>query len=338
MKFFERLYPVIFVGLEVSKAVATESLLLFCKDRQLPFPNALVTLFPEVLKAMISLFFLGRIPTLRYAYLFIAHSMLFFLNNALYILLLKYTSASTIQFWTHVKLPITALMHSWIIKSQRKIGPWISLFMIFIGVILTQLDSKFEIGSSLVLFVCGLLALNSATAAIYNELLLKSLNMSFWEQQSWISCLGTLWNSLYFILELESVENYQPLYSPYKAYFLANTFTVVTLGAYVGIIVGFLVKKFDTVIKLQSSAISTVVIGILSSLLFSKPINNPVMFFIGSLLIISFTTVYAKLSVQKSENQEYSNKNEMPKIRFMLGMIIILLVIGFITLFSIYSG
>ena len=205
------LLALVFIVLEVSKALSSESLLLFCRDRKLPFPNALVTLLPEICKTISCLLILGRTPKSDYAFLFIAHSMLFFLNNSLYIVLLQYTGSSTIQFWTHLKLPITALMHHFIIKPQSRIGPWLSLLMIFIGVILTQMDDKLEIGSVMVFYVCVLLALNSATASIYNELLLKSLNLSFWDQQAWIAGLGTLWNSIYFFLELESISKYQSL-------------------------------------------------------------------------------------------------------------------------------
>lgn len=319
--------PILFVALEASKALTFEFLLQLCPNRKLPYPNALLTLFPEIIKSSVALFYLRRLPSLGYVHYFIAHSILYFLNNALYILLLKYTSSSTIQFWTLIKLPITAILHSLFINTQRKVRPWIYLFMIFIGVVLTQLNSNLEIESFFVLFVCILLAINSSTAAIYNELLLKSLDASFWEQQCWVYFLGTLWNSCYLLMELE-VNQPRALYS---SYIIATSVFVVFISAYAGIVVGFLVKKFDNVIKLQSSAVSTVFIGILSSCLFSKSLNNSFLFFLGSTLIISFTCMYAQL---QRNNIKYSNinENQSSNIRIMLGMILLLLVVGFFTM------
>jgi hypothetical protein len=346
-------YPILFVALEVSKALATESLLLFCQDKRLPFPKALVTLLPEIGKAIICLIFLAKLPSLQYCHLFIAHSMLFFLNNSIYINLLQYSEASTIQFWAHIRLPVTAFMHHIFIRKQTKAAPWLSLMMIFIGVVLTQIDDNLKVGSMMVFSVCLLLAVNSATAAIYNELLLKSLNLSIWEQQAWISMLGIVWNAVYLFIELGTVTEYKPLIQlSDKNLFLLNLLFVIALACIVGIIVGFLVKKFDNIVKLVSSAISTVLIGFLSSFFYPDRVNNSRYFEIGATFIVLFTGIYAKLTSVKSfgksfkyqevpgnENQEtlpFSGSKDSKKIRFMLFMIVILLIIGWITFYLIY--
>ena len=336
-------YPAIFVALEVSKALASESVLFFCQDRQLPFPKSIVTLVPEIGKAIICLLFLAKIPKLKYAYLFIAHSMLFFLNNSLYVILLQYSSSSTIQFWTHVKLPITAFMHHLFIKKQTDRKPWLSLMMIFLGVVLTQLDDNLEIGSTMVLFVCILLAINSATAAIYNELLLKSLNLPFWEQQAWVAILSVLWNSIYLVIEVGSISYYNPLsHASDNTMFLLNLSSVVALATVIGLVTGFLVKKFDNIIKLVSSAISTILIGIFSSLLFPNRVTASPYFAFGSSLIVVFTAVFAKSTSVKATTsyqpfgEDAANISDDSNIRKMLGMIIALLAIGWITFYSLY--
>lgn len=247
-----RALPVLLVLLEVVRALAVELMYASSTHRSAPISSSLLVLISEALKLLVSLAFVaattGRIEW-RYSPYFVGHSLLYFINNTLYYQAFTFSSSDSIHFLLHLKLPFIALLHHLWIRRQPLLLPWMDICLLFIGVLATQISDDLNLGNTITWVLCLIISANSGIASIFNEKLLKSLNMSFWEQQSCIYLLGVLFSLLSY-----ASSTLQQQYSgsssqkpPLAEWTASNTMYVVIIviaTTFTGLLTGALRKLF----------------------------------------------------------------------------------------------
>jgi hypothetical protein len=154
---------------------------------------------------------------------FVPSALLYFVNNGLYYWILGESSAGVLSLFLHLKIPTTLVVHHFLVKRQDRARAWWAVFVVFVGIGLTQVHSEslfaggFPSASALtpsasttaegggggeedgrtssllrVMGVALLICVNSALASVMNEWVLKNVDMPFWDQQLRMYGLGVL--------------------------------------------------------------------------------------------------------------------------------------------------
>lgn len=130
-------------------------------------------------------------------------SLLYFTNNILFLIGLQYTTPSLQQAAILAKIPITAILHHFMVRRQRRLSTWLSLTTLSLGIVIfqnplaifdrlvalvvetykTKSSSSVSAEQSLIGTVIGLvIACISGLTSIYTELILKQ-DVPFWTAQ-----------------------------------------------------------------------------------------------------------------------------------------------------------
>lgn len=106
------------------------------QDSEPLLSSAAVVLWIEICKLCVALttvlLWSSRSFGLQHIELFLAPASLYFVNNSLFYWILGKTSAGTISLLMHLRLPLTAIVHHFLIRGKRlcRLGPpcpWFSL-------------------------------------------------------------------------------------------------------------------------------------------------------------------------------------------------------------------
>jgi uncharacterized membrane protein len=302
-------------------------------DRSQPIlDSSVVILSIEVLKFVIALTtvsFTTRNFTLEHLHLFLLQSLLYFFNNVMYFSAVQWSSAAVVSILLHFRLPITGILHHFFIKPQTSRWAWICLATIYIGVVISQLNENLSLENGWAVFICGVIALNSSIASILNERMLKGLGMPFWDQQLRLYGLGVLSAGLFvfgkwakasaaatsttatikstrmladdtghtkmgIILALsDGLFVHKSSHNPGS---ILTATGAILFGAGAGIMTGVVVYKLDSVVKLVSQAIVSVLVTLCVLLVFGRFNGNAGAFVQGALLLVGATYGYARVS------------------------------------------
>ena len=70
-----------------------------------------------------------------YLHCFTLQAFLYFINNCMYFQTLNFTSTATLSMLLHLRLPITAIIHHFIIKLQNSSIKWSAIVMVYSGIL-----------------------------------------------------------------------------------------------------------------------------------------------------------------------------------------------------------
>ncbi|OAF70831.1 putative UDP-sugar transporter protein SLC35A5 [Intoshia linei] len=224
--------------------------------------------------------------------------VIYMIQNNLSYIAISNLDATTFQVSYQLKILTTGLFSVILLGKKLTIRQWISLFLLFVGISLVQLDnptiqnsidsidtekSKF-VGISMVGIVC----LTSGFAGVYFEKVLKGSNKTLWIRNIQMSAVGLI--SGVFLMMYRDYENIQ-LFGILHGYDFI-VYTIIFLQAFGGLLVACVVKYADNILKGFSTSIS-----IILSCLFSLYIFNYIFgyIFICGVGIVSYSVyMYAR--------------------------------------------
>lgn len=160
-------------------------------------PAALVT-NSELYKCVVSYFVLRKqkesviIPTGKYL-VYAVPAFLYMVNNLIYLLGLTITSPSDLHAAMLSKIPLTALVHHFIMARQTSSTAWLCLVLMTISLVVFNYPLHTE--TLLGPFLGILNSCISAFTSIYTEHVLKNVKISFWKSQFWLYFFGVQFGS-----------------------------------------------------------------------------------------------------------------------------------------------
>ncbi|KAI8621467.1 nucleotide-sugar transporter [Chytriomyces sp. MP71] len=231
----------------------------------------------------------GR-PSLKGIQFVAAQSVLWFINNCIYFAILRYTTVATLSILMQLRLPITGILHHFLVRPQKSLHAWCALTVIYIGVVAAQWTNSIE-SNWLAFTACLVLSVLSSLASIISERVLKSLDMPFWDQQFRV-CLLSLVSSAVFAAATVRGGEYVN-YTVLSASAVAFTAASIVAAAGAGLLTGLVVKYLDSVVKLIAQSVAAVATTVLIYVLFGSFKAMWSTFILGSTLLVLGTVVYA---------------------------------------------
>ncbi|KAG9237059.1 nucleotide-sugar transporter-domain-containing protein [Amylocarpus encephaloides] len=193
---------------------------------------------------------------------------LYLTNNLIYYTVLPQTSPSLLQVCVLAKLPTTGILHHFLIKPQRSIFAWTSLFFLCIGLVVFNLPSNSHASqedggpatSWLLAPVAGfVIACLSALASIATETSTKT--GEFWESQAYLYIWGMIFAIIAYPLAPSGAAT-PTRNDP------ANSFDVslailglVVMTSGTGLMVAIVLRARDNILKLIGTAASLLTIA-----------------------------------------------------------------------------
>ncbi|XP_057373730.1 UDP-N-acetylglucosamine transporter-like [Daphnia carinata] len=235
-------------------------------------------------------------------------SLLYVVQDNLIIYSLSCLDAATYQVTYQARIVTTALFARILLKQKLPVKRWISLFLLMIGVILTQLNVNEESGGFSfrsqregTVYVFGLIAISCATltsgfAGVYNEKLIKNGKQSSLLIRSiQLSLFSVLFASLGVLMKDGSTVINQGYFHGYSPF----VWLIATMQASGGIIVAGIMKYADNILKTFATSNSIVLSCILSYILLDDFNVTPI-FIVGTLFIVLATFLYTTAIEKRS--------------------------------------
>ena|SRR5579859_2723205 len=279
-------------------AEATRALLTFSAvQSHIPVSLVFVAFLAELTKLAYSLFFAARwsnfdlctlAERLRFSeeirsYLAICiPAVLYLVNTFLYMTALGLSTPSFVHVAMLAKIPITAVLHHFLVRRQTSTYSWISLAFMTLGMIIFNLPAKYismlmgtqtsglaerdEAVTNVTGLCIGLaIALISGITSTYTEIILKQ-NIAFWVAQTWLYAFGSLAAGMVYIfwdgfnrVGDESTSNFDTI--------MVHVGLVLT-AAGTGLIIANILRKQDNLVKIVGTSGSIVVIVVAEYLLY----------------------------------------------------------------------
>jgi UDP-galactose transporter len=284
---------IVFMVLQVSRALFAEAIYSLSPNRQSPpISSNLLVFNVELLKCLMAFIMVCR-TSKKYSFTeklfyFVPSAALFYLNRALYYWILKDTSAGALSLFLQMRIPSTALIHHIVIQRQRSLAAWVSIIIVFGGVMIALMDGNLEIRNSWVPFIALIICINSAFASIFNEILLKSLDMPFWDQQLRMSFLGLLFSS-FTGWSTDSIRLNSGSITPGT---ITAVIGCIILASISSLFTGFLVLKLDNIVKVIANTVNTIIITLLGYVIFGVFTFQISNFVCGTLLVVIGSYMY----------------------------------------------
>jgi solute carrier family 35 (UDP-sugar transporter), member A1/2/3 len=208
--------------------------------------------------------------------LFAIPALLYMAMNGMVFLILKYVSPPDFQIMTTMKVFTTAILFVIIMRRPMNRLKWISLILLTIGVMMSQVKSTMDVSSLYIGDIgqfslgIGLIIIHawlSGLASVYTEYLMKSGCESIYIQNAQLYTYGILFNWILLLLA--------PYYRSGRSInqnmfhgFTTVTWIIILNASCNGLVVSWLLKYVDSVAKLHASSLSLVFSAILSAFLF----------------------------------------------------------------------
>nr|AKN21639.1 slc35a-3 [Schmidtea mediterranea] len=228
-------------------------------------------------------------------------------NNLLYVALSNLDSA-VFQVSYQLKLLTTAVFSVFILKQSILKMQWLSLFLLFSGVALVQLDSASDgskgvadgivqnkvIGMGAVLTACVM----SGFAGIYFEKTLKGSTISLWARNVLMAFIGIIisFGGQWFY-EFESINE--------KGFFYGFDYMVcilIFLQSAGGLLVAVVVKYANQLLKGFACSASIVISILFSVFIFHTYVSG--LFLVGASMVVVSIVLYSKFSPTKIKKEE----------------------------------
>lgn len=302
-----------YISAEVVRSLFAEALYVYSPGRHPFISFPLLVLLIEACKLSAALLIVLKTTrnfTIGAAQHFVVPSLLYSVNNFLYYWILRSSSAGCISLLLHARVPLTAIAHHFVLQKQECARVWTSLFFVFVGVILAQMDDNFFFMDLRAVIVTLVMCANSALATVINERVLKTLKMPFWDQQLRVYALGVLTSGLGLLSFSQKRTAGTGIFvideSTSKTAVWSAAACIAT-GALSGILVGFVVYRLDSVVKVVSNAAITVIVTMGTYFLFDIFSFAPSHFLAGSVIVFASSYYFASSTLFQREDDASVN-------------------------------
>lgn len=196
------------------------------------------------------------------------------IHNNVQFLTLQYVDPSTYQILGNLKIVTTGLLFRIILKRQLNRLQWIALALLMIGATISQIscDKDSTLAAPLMGYVLGIIsACLSALAGVYTEKLMKMNNDNLYWQNIQLYGFGVIFNGLRLFFDDINVgySNGISLWPRVvtRGYDIITWFVVFNL-AFTGLLVSWIMKYADTIVKVYSTSMAMLVTMLFSIFLF----------------------------------------------------------------------
>ncbi|XP_044486828.1 CMP-sialic acid transporter 1-like isoform X2 [Mangifera indica] len=253
------------------------------------YDYATVPFLAEVFKLVVSSFLLwkefrassSRMTTdWKSVCLFPIPSIIYLIHNNVQFATLTYVDTSTYQIMGNLKIVTTGILFRLFLRRKLYNLQWMAIVLLAVGTTTSQVkacgeascDSLFS--ASIQGYMLGILsACLSALAGVYTEFLMKKNNDSLYWQNVQLYTFGSIFNMLRLLMDdfrggFEKGPWWQRLFDGYS---ITTWMVVLNLGS-TGLLVSWLMKYADNIVKVYSTSMAMLLTMLLSVYLFSfKP-------------------------------------------------------------------
>ncbi|KAL4270906.1 hypothetical protein S245_012983 [Arachis hypogaea] len=254
------------------------------------YDYATIPFLAEVFKLAVSSFFLWReckkspLPKMttewRTVILYPIPSIIYLIHNNVQFATLTYVDTSTYQIMGNLKIVTTGILFRLFLGRKLSTLQWMAIVLLAVGTTTSQVrgcgeascDSLFS--APIQGYMLGVLsACLSALAGIYTEFLMKKNNDSLYWQNIQLYTFGTIFNMARLALDdfRGGFENGPWWQRIFNGYTITTWMVVLNLGS-TGLLVSWLMKHADNIVKVYSTSMAMLLTMIISIFLFSfKP-------------------------------------------------------------------
>ncbi|KAM0978912.1 hypothetical protein ACFX15_014290 [Malus domestica] len=254
------------------------------------YDYATVPFLAEVFKLIVSSFLLWRecriSPSIRMTTdwrsvrLYPIPSVIYLIHNNVQFATLVYVDTSTYQILGNLKIVTTGILFRLFLRKKLSNLQWIAIVLLAVGTTTSQVKGCGEVSCDSLFsapiqgYMLGILsACMSALAGVYTEFLMKKNNDSLYWQNVQLYTFGVIFNVARlgfddFRGEFENGPWWQRLFNGYS---LTTWLVVLNLGS-TGLLVSWLMKYADNIVKVYSTSMAMLLTMVLSVYLFTfKP-------------------------------------------------------------------
>ncbi|XP_050229849.1 CMP-sialic acid transporter 1 [Mercurialis annua] len=225
-------------------------------------------------------------------------SIIYLIHNNVQFATLTYVDTSTYQIMGNLKIVTTGILFRLFLRRKLSNLQWMAIVLLAVGTTTSQVkgcgeescDSLFS--APIQGYLLGVLsACLSALAGVYTEFLMKKNNDSLYWQNIQLYTFGVIFNMARLILDdvqggFEKGPWWQRLLDGYS---ITTWLVVVNLGS-TGLLVSWLMKYADNIVKVYSTSMAMLLTMVLSIYLFSfKP---TVQLFLGIIICMMSLHMY----------------------------------------------
>lgn len=242
-----------------------------------------VPLLAELLKLIVSVFMLWREETAngvrttldwRTARLYPIPSLIYLIHNNVQFATLTYVDTSTYQIMGNLKIVTTGILFRVFLRRKLSNLQWMAIVLLTVGTTTSQIKGCGEgncgsvFSSPYIGYVLGIVsAVLSALAGVYTEFLMKKTNESLYWQNTQLYVFGVLFNFLRLLLE----GGWPKIWGLCDGYDFVTWLVVLNLGC-TGLLVSWIMKYADNIVKVYATSMAMLLTMILSTFLFNfKP-------------------------------------------------------------------
>ncbi|EPS66181.1 hypothetical protein M569_08593, partial [Genlisea aurea] len=259
-------------------------------DGAYKYDYSTVPFLAEVFKLIVSSFLLlrecKRLPSPKITTewksvrLYPIPSVIYLIHNNVQFATLTFVDASTYQIMGNLKIITTGILFRLFLKRKLSNLQWMAIILLAIGTTTSQLkgcgaapcDSLFSLPTQG--YVLGLLsACLSALAGVYTEFLMKKNNDSLYWQNIQLYTFGSMFNLAKLIWDdfRNDFENGPWWHRLFDGYTFVTWMVVLNLGS-TGLLVSWLMKYADNIVKVYSTSMAMLLTMVASVFLFGfKP-------------------------------------------------------------------
>ncbi|KAB1998959.1 hypothetical protein ES319_D12G126900v1 [Gossypium barbadense] len=212
--------------------------------------------------------------------LFPIPSVIYLIHNNVQFATLMYVDTSTYQIMGNLKIVTTGILFRLFLKKKLSNLQWMAIVLLAVGTTTSQVkgcgeascDSLFS--APIQGYMLGILsACLSALAGVYTEFLMKKNNDSLYWQNIQLYTFGSIFNMARLVVDdfrggFEKGPWWQRLFNGYS---ITTWLVVLNLGS-TGLLVSWLMKYADNIVKVYSTSMAMLLTMVLSVFLFSfKP-------------------------------------------------------------------
>ncbi|KAK9280198.1 hypothetical protein L1049_013885 [Liquidambar formosana] len=251
------------------------------------YDYATVPFLAEVFKLIVSSFLLWRelqtspLPRMTTEWksvrLFPIPSIIYLIHNNVQFATLTYVDTSTYQIMGNLKIVTTGILFRLFLKRKLSNLQWMAIVLLAVGTTTSQVKGcgeascHFLFSAPIQGYMLGILsACLSALAGVYTEFLMKKNNDSLYWQNVQLYTFGAIFNMARLLLDdfkggFEEGPWWQRLL---KGYSITTWMVVLNLGS-TGLLVSWLMKYSDNIVKVYSTSMAMLLTMVLSVFLFN---------------------------------------------------------------------
>nr|KJB41476.1 hypothetical protein B456_007G106100 [Gossypium raimondii] len=212
--------------------------------------------------------------------LFPIPSVIYLIHNNVQFATLMYLDTSTYQIMGNLKIVTTGILFRLFLKKKLSNLQWMAIILLAVGTTMSQVQGCGEASCDSLFsapiqgYMLGVLsACLSALAGVYTEFLMKQNNDSLYWQNVQLYTFGAILNMARLVVDdfragYEKGPWWQRLFNGYS---VTTWMVVLNLGS-TGLLVSWLMKYADNIVKVYSTSMAMLLTMVLSVFLFSfKP-------------------------------------------------------------------